>query len=130
MCCLFFLLFLSIRRRHTRCALVTGVQTCALPILISVQQYPICEILFLVGVSEPPGQSDTVDEFVARLTEKRDRVRRVVFRNPEPTARLNDSYFVIALFIEIEGSADTAQRSAERRVGKECVSKCISRWSL
>src|SRR3546814_981141 len=26
--------FLSSRRRHTRCALVTGVQTCALPILI------------------------------------------------------------------------------------------------
>src|SRR3546814_2513705 len=25
-------LFLSSRRRHTRCALVTGVQTCALPI--------------------------------------------------------------------------------------------------
>src|SRR3546814_4809095 len=29
-CCLFF--FFSSRRRHTRCALVTGVQTCALPI--------------------------------------------------------------------------------------------------
>src|SRR3546814_10559208 len=27
--------FFSSRRRHTRCALVTGVQTCALPILIS-----------------------------------------------------------------------------------------------
>src|SRR3546814_5461103 len=27
-----FLLFFSSRRRHTRCALVTGVQTCALPI--------------------------------------------------------------------------------------------------
>src|SRR3546814_1772215 len=27
-CCFFF----SSRRRHTRCALVTGVQTCALPI--------------------------------------------------------------------------------------------------
>src|SRR3546814_8774983 len=26
------LLFVSSRRRHTRCALVTGVQTCALPI--------------------------------------------------------------------------------------------------
>src|SRR3546814_5683110 len=26
---------LSSRRRHTRCALVTGVQTCALPILVS-----------------------------------------------------------------------------------------------
>src|SRR3546814_4643987 len=41
-CCLFtcvlivfdvcFCLFFSSRRRHTRCALVTGVQTCALPI--------------------------------------------------------------------------------------------------
>src|SRR3546814_3363294 len=28
----FLWFFLSIRRRHTRCALVTGVQTCALPI--------------------------------------------------------------------------------------------------
>src|SRR3546814_6545299 len=28
-----FLFFSSSRRRHTRCALVTGVQTCALPIL-------------------------------------------------------------------------------------------------
>src|SRR3546814_6357435 len=27
----FFLFFFSSRRRHTRCALVTGVQTCALP---------------------------------------------------------------------------------------------------
>src|SRR3546814_11883522 len=30
-----FLFFFSSRRRHTRCALVTGVQTCALPISIS-----------------------------------------------------------------------------------------------
>src|SRR3546814_3356081 len=29
---LLFLFFFSSRRRHTRCALVTGVQTCALPI--------------------------------------------------------------------------------------------------
>src|SRR3546814_5794776 len=27
--------FFSSRRRHTRCALVTGVQTCALPILVA-----------------------------------------------------------------------------------------------
>src|SRR3546814_12366285 len=42
-CVLFFFLiiffrvlffFFSSRRRHTRCALVTGVQTCALPILL------------------------------------------------------------------------------------------------
>src|SRR3546814_4110770 len=30
---MFLLFFFSSRRRHTRCALVTGVQTCALPIL-------------------------------------------------------------------------------------------------
>src|SRR3546814_7109440 len=30
--CHTFLFFFSSRRRHTRCALVTGVQTCALPI--------------------------------------------------------------------------------------------------
>src|SRR3546814_10039744 len=30
---LFCVFFFSSRRRHTRCALVTGVQTCALPIL-------------------------------------------------------------------------------------------------
>src|SRR3546814_10633265 len=28
------LFFFSSRRRHTRCALVTGVQTCALPIFV------------------------------------------------------------------------------------------------
>src|SRR3546814_2855681 len=30
----FYLFFFSSRRRHTSCALVTGVQTCALPILL------------------------------------------------------------------------------------------------
>src|SRR3546814_6023877 len=30
----FVYLFFSSRRRHTRCALVTGVQTCALPICL------------------------------------------------------------------------------------------------
>src|SRR3546814_1216445 len=35
-CCIFdlFCFFFSSRRRHTRCALVTGVQTCALPIYL------------------------------------------------------------------------------------------------
>src|SRR3546814_4125458 len=33
-CCYAYLFFFSSRRRHTRCALVTGVQTCALPIYI------------------------------------------------------------------------------------------------
>src|SRR3546814_7069819 len=33
---LFVFFFFSSRRRHTRCALVTGVQTCALPIFLSL----------------------------------------------------------------------------------------------
>src|SRR3546814_7845892 len=38
MCMCMLMLFFSSRRRHTRCALVTGVQTCALPILAYSQQ--------------------------------------------------------------------------------------------
>src|SRR3546814_3687480 len=38
LCYLFyFFFFFSSRRRHTRCALVTGVQTCALPIYLWAQ---------------------------------------------------------------------------------------------
>src|SRR3546814_9896943 len=36
--CLFVCFFFSSRRRHTRCALVTGVQTCALPISTCTSQ--------------------------------------------------------------------------------------------
>src|SRR3546814_8686737 len=36
--CSFHFFFFSSRRRHTRCALVTGVQTCALPIYGGLQR--------------------------------------------------------------------------------------------
>src|SRR3546814_6625996 len=39
--CVCVYLFFSSRRRHTRCALVTGVQTCALPISV-IKEPPIC----------------------------------------------------------------------------------------
>src|SRR3546814_6584611 len=41
--------FFSSRRRHTRCALVTGVQTCALPISVD----PVGE-----GIGRPRGDLD------------------------------------------------------------------------
>src|SRR3546814_8171112 len=50
MCVLLF--FFSSRSRHTRCALVTGVQTCALPI------YPGVDGMSLQGV--PPHQVATI----------------------------------------------------------------------
>src|SRR3546814_7362402 len=34
----YYVFFFAIRRRHTRCALVTGVQTCALPISVGTIQ--------------------------------------------------------------------------------------------
>src|SRR3546814_11416480 len=37
--------FFSSRRRHTRCALVTGVQTCALPILLAARHRRIPVLL-------------------------------------------------------------------------------------
>src|SRR3546814_8494968 len=39
-CLYFFFFFFSSERRHTRCALVTGVQTCALPILSTFDMVP------------------------------------------------------------------------------------------
>src|SRR3546814_6979282 len=53
MCCVFF----SSRRRHTRCALVTGVQTCALPICFQAET-PAGTILHSKVI--PPVGGDTL----------------------------------------------------------------------
>src|SRR3546814_3865810 len=42
-------LFVSSRRQHTRCALVTGVQTCALPICLLVE-------IASASINEPSGR--------------------------------------------------------------------------
>src|SRR3546814_8218764 len=89
--CFCFVFFFSSRRRHTRCALVTGVQTCALP---------ICR-----------GEFATLELQIERgeYTAARDtalRLRGINAQHPYAT-----------------------ERSEERRVGKECVSTCRSRWS-
>src|SRR3546814_8289325 len=51
------LCFVSSRRRHTRCALVTGVQTCALPIYSDYSQ---------VKYELPPGSTLEQSETIAR----------------------------------------------------------------
>src|SRR3546814_3447895 len=63
--CLFFF---SSRRRHTRCALVTGVQTCALPIC---GQDHLLPILWRVQEMEPGGimLSSKIREGSARMTQ-------------------------------------------------------------
>src|SRR3546814_7729660 len=45
----YIIFFFSSRRRHTRCALVTGVQTCALPDLVTWLLKPIVVMGHLLG---------------------------------------------------------------------------------
>src|SRR3546814_11238737 len=83
--------FFSSRRRHTRCALVTGVQTCALPISVALELDAVVHI----------------DAAHLRLGVALGQLELGV--------------------LEVEDLL--AERSEERRVGKECVSTCRSRWS-
>src|SRR3546814_11766514 len=115
--------FFSSRSRHTRCALVTGVQTCALPILPS-QSRPACltrkrrahfsgarlflhyrkadYISFQVSGrttdAAPPGGGGNLPTLAGRASASR------------------------------SSTDEPAGRSEERRVGKECVSTGRSRW--
>src|SRR3546814_11635161 len=50
-CCFLVFFFFSSRRRHTRCALVTGVQTCALP---------ICRLQAVVGGAGMAGGAEHI----------------------------------------------------------------------
>src|SRR3546814_7395970 len=70
----FFSFFFSSRRRHTRCALVTGVQTCALPIsqdVDSVQLYDGFSILTMIWLEAlglcPTGESGAFVEGGKRI---------------------------------------------------------------
>src|SRR3546814_8250947 len=54
--------FCSSRRRHTRCALVTGVQTCALPISNCVPEHgPELQLLIIIVVAPPEPLPRTID---------------------------------------------------------------------
>src|SRR3546814_2797106 len=99
-----FIFLFSSRRRHTRCALVTGVQTCALPIF-----HPqALSLLDELGFDTAGLRSKSWDEF------------------SQPGAPRFDFIFTVC----DNAAGETCPiRSEERRVGKECVSTCRSRWS-
>src|SRR3546814_6793299 len=96
--------FFSSRRRHTICALVTGVQTCALPIfqLAGSAASPLVVHLFYIAGHPSIPMPLTPDELC--------QIRKLTL-----------AYY--------DEHADSFERSEERRVGKECVSTCRSRWS-
>src|SRR3546814_17513369 len=62
MFCTCFIFFFSSRRRHTRCALVTGVQTCALPIFGAQPQSQAASIRFWSAKIRLKTVSDSVTE--------------------------------------------------------------------
>src|SRR3546814_4101867 len=90
---LLYFVFFSSRRRHTRCALVTGVQTCALP--ISNDRHHLAPLHMQADIPQDVMQAG-IDWQWGHFGEYTDTMDR---------------------------------RSEERRVGKECVSTCRSRWS-
>src|SRR3546814_10603050 len=66
--------FFSSRRRHTRCALVTGVQTCALPILIPLASGAHSLGIVCDGKTHPLDTMNTHDKAMAWLREHQPRV--------------------------------------------------------
>src|SRR3546814_6869291 len=105
MCFFGCVFFFARRRRHTSCALVTGVQTCALPILPALRAAEPIKLGALLPVSgglELFGNQAKLGLDLA-LTE------------------INDAGGILGRPVELI-------RSEERRVGKECVSTCRSRW--
>src|SRR3546814_2307546 len=99
------LFFFSSRRRHTRCALVTGVQTCALPISVWVAHNRLTE-LELQKTWPDVGKTNGEIEMAG-----------ATWKWTLDIQKTQDSHL------------RRADRSEERRVGKECVSTCRSRWS-
>src|SRR3546814_6657325 len=99
-----FFFFFSSRRRHTRCALVTGVQTCALPISLRDRGRIAGDQVVAVVAAD-----GVVGEALVGLAE-------AVFRPRDAVVGIGEGKGALG-------------RSEERRVGKECVSTCRSRWS-
>src|SRR3546814_12637053 len=97
--------FSSSRRRHTRCALVTGVQTCALPISL------VISLLLL-----KQGDTET-DQGVAGI-----------FVDASPLEVGGDVRAYGVKVGEVQSIDLIGNSSEERSVGKECVSTCRYRW--
>src|SRR3546814_6831676 len=105
--------FVAGRRRHTRCALVTGVQTCALPIsCLPDREREVA--LRRLREADPDGWDVTR----GALEEARRQYRSLGF------------CLAVGAWHRGISSAGVAVRSDERSGGTEGVSTCRSWWSL
>src|SRR3546814_7719710 len=101
------------RRRHTRCALVTGVQTCALPISIApyLREHKLVTAAQMAAANSAEFGMSVFDP--AAMDPSQSALNLV-------KEDLLQKYAVLPLF---------KRRSEERRVGNECVSTGRSRCS-
>src|SRR3546814_11407029 len=120
--------FFSSRRRHTRCALVTGVQTCPLPISWgSIARLPILKRSDLQGAGEA----------IKTTALPKSHGRRHDIETSGSTGRavrmlgteMTGVFWRACVMREHFWHRRNVGRSEERRVGKECVSTVRSRLS-
>src|SRR3546814_11288292 len=118
MCLCIYFFFFSSRRRHTRCALVTGVQTCALPISFLVRAFTAAFEDEYAGLKISPVSATPV---------------LVLIMDPPPADIIwGTACLIISMVPRVltrKALSHVSARSEERRVGKACVSTCRSRWS-
>src|SRR3546814_11291516 len=128
----YFVFFFSSRRRHTRCALVTGVQTCALPIWTRV------ELAVYEGVSR-----EVAAVYIhERVVNESDTCVLVCKQNDfGKVGYVADVFGTLCCYVgpgHFQRGNDPSSgcltkifhlmRSEERRVGKESVSTFRSGW--
>src|SRR3546814_10489795 len=101
--------FCSSRRRHTRGALVTGVQTCALPISTPASFHHLMRRITAPIAGLP------LDAALQDRLNREAGAGSALYRDVFAACR--------------QGVAEGWMRSEERRVVKERVSTCRSRWS-
>src|SRR3546814_12039740 len=127
--------FLSSRRRHTICALVTGVQTCALPISEAKKYWfrHARATLFPIRWGEPFGMVliEAMASGTPVLAFREGSVPEIVIDGV--TGFIVDSVGAMVKAVERIEHIDRRKcrrhvRSEKRRVGKAGVSTSICRW--
>src|SRR3546814_5033311 len=118
---LFDFFFFSSRRRHMRCALVTGVQTCALPI------YPVQRpgdnkwSMTIFARDADTGMAKWVYQMTPHDEWDYDGVNEMVLFDRE----IDGQPRKLLVHMDRNGFGYTLS-SEERRVGEECISTCRS----
>src|SRR3546814_13784295 len=126
--------FFSSRRRHTRCALVTGVQTCALPISWVHNKFVIPAKAGIQRATATKEAGPRIKSGVTKWagTGMGGKSKGLAAHAPPEDRNRWPCHHVHAQssrYDEPTGCDGRRRfRSDERRVGKECVSTCRTRW--